>query len=260
MTTTDLRPAAPDAPAAPGRDIAEEFGTGGWEFTPQVVGVFPEHVRASVPFYDAIQQLVAEVADWALPAGGVFADLGASTGETLQALLRRHAARKFTAHLYDESGPMLDRAKTTLNAPGQITSVRGPVLYHQQRIQEPLQHDAADLTVSLFTLQFLPPADRVTALANARERAADTGCLIVAEKIRPQDARWAEIANDRSHDWKADHGIPDEAIRAKARALRGVLIPSPVPELRQQVTDAGWGVPETLFAWHNWLVLGTFAT
>lgn len=236
-------------------DVAERFGTGGWEFTPEVVHVFPEHVRASVPFYEPIQQLVAEIADWTLPPGGVFADLGASTGETVKVLLDRHAGRDFTAHLYDEKRAMLDRAKVELNPRG-----RGRIRYHEQRIQEPLQHAAADLTVALFTLQFMPLPERERALALAREHAADTGCLIVAEKIRPADPRWAEIANERSHDWKAAHGIPDDAIRAKARALRGVLVPHPEATLRDAITAAGWVHVETLFCWHSWVVLGAFAT
>lgn len=239
-------------------DIAERFDTGGWEFTADVVHVFPEHVRASVPFYEPIQQLVAEVADWTLPPGGVFADLGASTGATTAAILARHPSRPFTAYLYDEQKPMLDRAKAELNP---LAAGRGDhqLRYYEQRIQDPLQHAGADLTVSLFTLQFLPIPDRVRALTVAREHAADTGCLIVAEKIRPADPRWAEIANDRSHDWKAEHGITDEAIRAKARALRGVLVPQPEVALRDAISASGWGNPEALFCWHSWLVLGAFA-
>lgn len=238
----------------PTGDIAETFGTGAWEFTDEVVYVFPEHVRASVPHYEAMQQMVAEVADWALPPGGVFADIGASTGETLKALLTRHPSRPFTAHLYDEQHTMLDRAKAELNP-----VAGGRIFYYTQRAQESYQHKDADLTTIMFLLQFLPLADRARVLALAREHASDTGMLIVAEKIRLTDSRWAEIANDRSHDWKADHGVTDAAIRAKARALRGVLIPHSEAALRTAITDAGWSAPEILFAWHNWLVMGAYA-
>jgi len=70
-------------------DIAETFGVGAWQFTPEVADVFDDHVRASVPHYDVIQDLVAECADWLVPAGGLVADLGAATGVTA----RRIAAR-----------------------------------------------------------------------------------------------------------------------------------------------------------------------
>lgn len=237
-------------------DIAESFSTGGWSFNADVVEHFPEHVRASVPFYEHIQGLVAEVADWCLPAGGVLADLGASTGVTVGQILRRHPDRDITAHLYDEQPLMLERAAKSLE---QVIGTR-EVLHHRQQIQEPLAHNNADMTVCLFTLQFLKPADRATALGLARRASTGTGVLIVAEKIRPSDARWAEMAVDCSHDYKAAHGISDAAIRAKARALRGVLVPHSEKALRHLITGAGWQPPEVLFRWHSWVVMGAFAT
>ena len=240
-------------------DVAEAFGPGGWQFTPDVADVFPEHVRASVPFYDAMQQIVAEAADWLVPAGGHVADLGAATGITCCAIAARHPERQIGFDLYDESPAMLAHAEAALRALDGQAGQR--VLTHVVRVEKgPFLHVAADLTLALFTLQFLPdPADRVRALTLARESAAPGGALIVAEKIRPHDARWAEIAGDVSHDWKAAHGIADSAIRAKARALRGVLIPSTSEQLARMIRRAGWTSPETLFRWHQWQLVGAFA-
>jgi tRNA (cmo5U34)-methyltransferase len=255
VLNTPASTADQDTPA-PAGDIAETFATGAWEFTPAVVDVFPEHVRASVPYYDAIQDLVAEAADWLLPDDGILVDLGAATGTTAHRIAQRHPARHLRVTLYDRERAMLDRAAETLAG---VSSLH--VDYVQADIRrDPIGHEEADLTLALFILQFLPVPDRVRVLRNAHQAAARTGALIVAEKVRPPDARWAEIASDASHDWKAQHGIPDSAIRAKARALRGVLQPYPETTLRQAVTDAGWTSPEVLFRWHSWLVLGAFAT
>lgn len=238
-------------------DIAEQFTTGGWEFTPAVAEVFDDHVRASVPFYDAIQDLVAESADWLVPAGGLVADLGASTGTTVARIIERHPERDIRAELYDEQASMLARATARLTDP----IAHGRVRVHCRRIETgPLEHSDADLTLAVFMLQFLPWRDRLAALTIARKSAADTGALIVAEKVRLGDVRWAEIATEASHDRKAAHGIGAEAIRAKARALRGVLMPYPVTALTAAVRDAGWHCPEVLFRWHQWVVIGAFAT
>lgn len=245
-----------DRPGAAEQDIAETFPTGAWQFTPAVADVFPEHVRASVPYYDAIQDLVAETADWLLPDGGLVADLGAATGITVHRIAARHPERHLRAVLYDTEPAMLDHAAETLAG---LTNTAAE--YVPADISAgPLMHTGANLTLSLFTLQFLPLPDRVTALAHARAAAADTGALIVAEKVRPLDSRWSEIAADASHDWKAAHGITDTAIRAKARALRGVLQPHPETALVDAVTAAGWCCAETLFRWHSWAVIGAFAT
>lgn len=238
-------------------DIAERFETGSWAFTREVVDVFDQHVRASVPFYDAIQDLAAQVSDWLVPSGGLVADLGASTGTTVRRVMHRHPQRNIRAALYDMERPMLDKA-AELMAGEPHAGER--VQYFDHDVTQPLKHSDADLTLSFFTLQFMPLRDRVAALRNARLCATETGALLVAEKVRPVDSRWAEVANDLSHDWKADHGIEASAIRAKALALRGVLMPYPESTLRMAIESAGWKSTEVLFRWHSWVVMGAFAT
>jgi tRNA (cmo5U34)-methyltransferase len=236
-------------------DLAERFTAGGWQFTDEVAAGFGPHVRASVPFYDDIQAMIAEASDWLVPAGGRVADLGAATGATCCAIAARHPEREIVFDLYDTSEAMLSRAIEAMRA------TRGGcrVVPHVQEIQQPMHHVGADLTIAAFTLQFLPVPERQRALRIARERAAQTGALIVAEKLRPVDSRWAEIAHDVSHDWKAEHGITAEAIRAKARALRGVLVPLTQDQLYELIETSGWMPPEVLFRWHQWVVLGAFA-
>lgn len=238
-------------------DIAESFPSGGWKFTPGVANVFDEHVRASVPFYDAIQDIVAQATDWLVPAGGLVADLGASTGTTVARILDRNPERLARAALYDESPAMLAKAATRLTE--QVAA--GRVTLHSMRVQDgPLKHDGADLTTALFTLQFLSWPDRLGALKLARAHAAATGALLIAEKVRPLDSRWAEIGSDVSHDWKAEHGITPDAIWAKARALRGVLLPQSVGALTAAMLTAGWHTPELLFRWHQWILIGAYAS
>jgi tRNA (cmo5U34)-methyltransferase len=238
------------------QDVAESFASGAWSFTPDVVDVFDSHVRASVPFYDAIQDLVAGLSDWLVPQGGLVADLGAATGTTVRNILNRQAHRDVAAVLYDIEQPMLDQAaKNLAGAPARhIEYVCAPIQH------PPYVHTDADLTLALFTLQFLPLRERVAALHMARMSARETGALIVAEKVRPLDSRWHEISTDSSHDWKASHGITPEGIRAKSRALRGVLQPHPQDTLIHSITAAGWHDPEILFRWHQWVVIGAFAT
>jgi tRNA (cmo5U34)-methyltransferase len=236
-------------------DVAESFAAGRWEFTPEVAAVFDEHVRASVPFYDAIQDLVTEACDWLLPAGSLVADLGAATGTTVGRILDRHPERGVRAALYDDQPDMLAQATARLTQ----AVADGQARMHVQRVEDgPLQHDDADLTLALFLLQFLTPVNRFRTLENARKASAPGAALIIAEKVRIPDARWAEIGTDVSHDWKAAHGINAEAIRAKSRALRGVLVPQTIEETAGQITAAGWAPPEILFRWHQWVVLGAF--
>ena len=191
------------------------------------------------------------------PPAAYVADLGCSTGNTALAILDRHKDRLPSFACYDEAPAMLSRATAAINAMS-----GGRATGHITRLQDgEFRHDNADMTLLLFVLQFLPyPADRLKVLTAARARAAPGGALIVAEKLRLTDSRWAEIAADVSHDYKAAAGVTDTAIRAKARALRGVLCPYTADATFTLIREAGWASPEILFRWHQWAVIGAFAS
>lgn len=236
-------------------DIAEKFDAGGWAFTPEVTAVFDDHVVASVPHYAVIQELVAQASDWFLPHGSTYADLGASTGTTAEVIARRHPARRIRAELYDEVPEMLDQAVSKL-APFENMLVQKRL----QKLEANFGHHNADLTTALFTLQFLRPAQRVEVLTKAFERSSGTGALIVAEKIRPANPIWHELGIDLSHDVKEAAGLSDTAIRQKAKSLRGVLMPQSISTLMDEIDVAGWKHAETLFRWHQWVVVGALAS
>ncbi len=227
---------------------------GSWEFTPEVAEEFDDHVHASVPFYDDIQQLVSGLSDWLAPRGSVIADLGASTGTTAELIASRHPERKLTFHLYDSQTNMLNIAQRKLKGVDAI------IHCHATSIENGLAHNGASMTLALFTLQFLDPVDRATVLRSARGRSRPHGALIVAEKLRLLDPRWQEIAISSSHDYKYAHGQNADAVHAKERSLRGVLNPLSDLEQRRLLNDCGWRGVETLFRWHQWVVYAAFAS
>lgn len=237
-------------------DVAERFQVpGSWEFTPEVAAVFDSHVEASVPHYPEIQRLVAEAADWLAPAGATVVDLGAATGTTADLIAARHPERGYQFHLYDRSEAMLNQAKAKLAG-----YPNADVHLHCGALEAGLEHGYATLTLALFTLQFLDPADRQALLQKARAASREQGALLAAEKLRLRDSRWQTIASAVSADWKAERGIGPDAIHAKERALRGVLVPQTDLENRRMLEGAGWHEVEVLFRWHSWAVYGAFAS
>jgi tRNA (cmo5U34)-methyltransferase len=231
-------------------DIADAFTPGTWEFTPEVVTEFDNHVRQSVPHYDLIQGAVAELSDWLAPDGAIVADLGVSTAETPHRIAQRHPARELTFIGYDTSSDMLRAAREKV--PGIIT-------YKLDIAAEELRHADADLTVSLFTLQFLPPHQRVYTLQKALDSSRAGGAILIAEKVQATDSRWFEIGAELSWDYKATAGIPSDAIRSKAASLRGVLRPLTAESILDQFQEAGWVGATCLFKWHQWCLFGAFA-
>ena len=229
---------------------------GQWQFTPEVAAEFDAHVESSVPFYSEIQALVAQAADWALPDGSLFADLGASTGTTSAAIAARHPERNILHVLYDRELAMLEQAARKFDA----LDVRVNATYQQVDLGAGnLHHSGAGLTTALFTLQFLPEEHRLALLQQAFQAAAPGGMLIVAEKIRTADARWHEIASELSWDKKLSAGLSAEHVVIKASSLRGVLRPLDDQTNRRLIEAAGWSSVEMIFRWQQWAVLGAFA-
>jgi tRNA (cmo5U34)-methyltransferase len=221
------------------------------EFGPQ----FDRHARAHLPHYDLATDLAAFVASYALPPGGVVADLGCSTGRSIERIAESMPERRFSAFAYDVDQSMLD--ETT----ARLLDHRNVDLHpcRLDLVAGDLEHVAANVTLALWTLQFLPGETWRPVLAAARQRASRDGVLLVAAKTRLPDARWQEIGDGAVAEWKARHDVtPDEAL-AKARSLRGTMLLATLGRLLDDVTAAGWSNPAVLFRWHAWLLVGAWA-
>lgn len=229
---------------------------GAWTFT-GFGPSFDAHAAAHLPGYDSVQAVVAAVSSFTLPDGGVVADLGASTGRTMEGILDRHPDRRVEAHLYDVDASMLEEAAERLAARGRLTAH-----YHHGDLTqtETWAHVEADLTVALWLLQFVPPRHRIQVLAKARARAAQDGAILLAVKARHGDPRWQEVADAALADHKAAAGVTPQEAAAKTASLRGVLIPDTVTSTAFALERAGWHSPTVLWRWHVWTLIGAWAS
>lgn len=222
------------------------------DFGPQ----FDEHALAHLPEYRRAHETIAHAASFALRPGGVVADLGASTGYAIESISTHLRGRPFSASLYDLDRSMLDQAGARLR---QIETVQAE--FHQHDLlKDGLIHDDADVTLLLWTLQFLPAWSWETVLAQAHACSAEDGLLIVAAKTRLSDARWQEQADAATADWKAEHGVTPQQALDKSRSLRGTMLLVPLSRLYREIESAGWHNPAVLFRWYSWVVVGAWAT
>lgn len=232
-------------------DVAKSFDSGAWAFTDEVVSVFDSHVEDNVPHYGVFQQIVAHLSDWLVPNGSQVVDLGAATGTTCELISRRHPERRIDFHLVDAERSMLDAAGAKLGGAGE-----GAHTFTYEAVDLPaekeLDHQSSDLVLALFTLQFIHPLVRPAVLRAARAQANPGSWLVVAEKLVQPSALWQEIANEATWDYKAERGVDAETIRAKARALRGVLVPLSSGEIERLLEESGWSAAVPVWRWHNW--------
>ena len=216
---------------------------------------FDDHARAHLPHYDLATDLAAFVASYALPPGGVVADLGCSTGRAIERIAEAIPERSFTAYGYDVDTSMLTETEHRIERCSGVTLKTRRV----DLTACDLEHVDAAVTLALWTLQFLPGETWRPILAAARQRAARDGVLLVAAKTRLPDARWQEIGDGAVAEWKAVHDVtPGEAL-TKARSLRGTMLLATLGRLLDDVTAAGWFNPTVLFRWHAWVLVGAWA-
>lgn len=212
---------------------------------------FDSHVVDHLPGYETVQELVTYLAGFLVPDRGVVADYGASTGMTAARIAKSVPGRAIDFWLYDADQSMLDIAAERV--PGaHLIRERLPSM---ATVDRPL----ADLTLALWFLQFLPARDRGETLAQLRAGAHVGSVLLLATKIRENNAIWQEIAEAYLDDHKTARGVGIEERTAKTRALRGTMFPASHSILSAELVDAGWTEPAVLFKLPGWALVAAVA-
>jgi hypothetical protein len=76
-------------PMKVGHDI--EAKRASWSFDGNVADTFVDHVRQSVPMYDAGHELISSISDYFVRDDSVCYEIGTSTGQLLRKLATHHA-------------------------------------------------------------------------------------------------------------------------------------------------------------------------
>ena len=124
-------------------------------FSAEVVKVFPDMIRRSVPGYDTVIPMTGLLAARHLKSGGVVYDLGCSLGATTQAILSQTDDATVQVIGIDNSEPMIA---------GAIEANADPrASFHLANIQagiESLNQPPPDVIILNFVLQFCEPEQR----------------------------------------------------------------------------------------------------
>lgn len=212
-------------------------------FDESVASVFPDMIRRSVPGYETVTPLTGLIAARHLPDNGRCYDLGCSLGAATHAVLRAVADRPCEIVAVDDSAAMLDRAKALAGGEGRVTWLQADV--------RDVAIDGADVVVLNYTLQFLPPEDRLRLLRSIREGLNETGVLLLSEKLEA-----SQYVTDLHVDFKRANGYSDLAISQKRAALEKVMRVDSLEEHVARLRRAGFDGVEVWFRCLNW---GAFA-
>ena len=103
-----------------------------------------------------------------------------------------------------------------------------------------IQIQQASLAVLNFTLQFIPPAQRVALLEQIFHGMLPGGALVLSEKICFEDAHKQKLITDWHHDFKQTQGYSDLEIAQKRNALENIMIPETLESHHARLSSIGF--------------------
>ncbi|RMH61424.1 MAG: carboxy-S-adenosyl-L-methionine synthase CmoA [Calditrichaeota bacterium] len=219
-------------------------------FDERVAGVFRDMIERSVPGYSATVAMIGALAGRYARPGTLCYDLGASLGAGALAMQRHIKVPDVRIIAVDNSAAMVERGRALCAT----QKGQSPVEWRLEDIrQTPIEH--ASVAVLNFTLQFLPPEDRLPMIRRVFKGLSDGGVLILSEKIRFQD----EAENQRQIEWhhtfKEANGYSRLEIAQKRSALENVLIPETTATHIKRLKQAGFSVVHQWFQSFNFISL-----
>ena len=248
MTCATIQPSATGGRQTTARDevFREAQPVADFSFGEKVASVFDDMLDRSVPFYQEIQRMIAEMAaDFAAQGTNVY-DLGCSTGNTLLNL-DASVGEGVTFVGIDYSEEMLKRCRQKLAERG--------LRHKHELICADLNQDVniqnASMVLMILTLQFVRPLYRDTLVKAILQGLNENGCLILVEKVLGEDSIFNRHFIKYYYDLKKRHGYSEMEIAKKREALENVLVPYKLMENREMLLRAGFRYCDVFFKWYN---------
>jgi tRNA (cmo5U34)-methyltransferase len=209
--------------------------------------LFDDMLRRSSPHYSEIQEMICDIAvDFVRDNTDIY-ELGCSTGNLMDALLKKTGNRRVRVVGVDSSAAMLEKARLKLRkfAKSRYRLINRDLNDPGRIIKN------TNIVISNLTLQFIRPINRKAVVGRIYEGLKKGGVFILVEKIIADDPAMQVLFTDLYHRFKARNGYSKTEILRKRLALENVLIPYTVKENVRLVKEAGFPVIEEFFRWYN---------
>jgi tRNA (cmo5U34)-methyltransferase len=212
---------------------------GDFTFNEDVVRVFPDMIKRSVPGYPTIVENIGVLAAQFAQPNSLLYDLGCSLGAVTQALRRHVQAEGCRVIAVDNSPAMVGRCREYLHAQDSMFQELLPVEVEEADILA-LTFQPSSVVALNFTLQFIAPEQRLALLSRIRQSLLPGGALILSEKLRFADDGEQQLLTDLHIGFKRANGYSELEIAQKRSALDNVMKPDSLEQHRQRLQAAGF--------------------
>jgi len=217
-----------------------------FKFGANVANVFDDMVSRSVPFYEEIQRMIAELAgEYAQPDTNVF-DLGCSTGTTM-VNIKMLLPMGTTIIGVDNSEDMLEKCRIKMEQ----SSIPSTYDLICSDISTNGIIKNASVVILCLTLQFMRPLQRESLLNNIYKGLNNGGVLILVEKNLAENSAFNRSFIEYYYNYKRRNHYSELEIAQKREALENVLIPYRLTENIEMMNRSGFTSMEVFFKWYN---------
>jgi len=219
-----------------------------FSFDEQVVEVFPDMIKRSVPGYSTIIETIGRLSKSYVTDNSNIYDLGCSLGAATLSMRQNIKADNCQIIGIDNSSAMVERCKNHINAFKGNT----PCLIIQDDILN-IKLENAAMVVLNFTLQFIEKEKRQQLLNNIANGMNKGGILVLSEKVSHHNDICQNVLTNLHHDFKRANGYSDLEIAQKRTALEQVMKPDSLETHQKRLTTAGFSQATTWFQCFNFI-------
>ncbi|KMK51497.1 tRNA methyltransferase [[Actinobacillus] muris] len=219
---------------------------GDFTFDESVAEVFPDMIQRSVPGYSNIITAIGMLAARFVTSNSNVYDLGCSRGAGILSIRRNVDKTGVQIIGVDNSQPMVERCRRHLEAFHSAIPVN--ILCEDIRN---VQIQNASMVVLNFTLQFLPPDDRLALLERIYNGLNPNGVLVLSEKFRFDDSHINELLIDLHHTFKRANGYSELEVSQKRTALENVMRTDTIEIHKTRLAQVGFSHTELWFQCFN---------
>ena len=204
-----------------------------FRFDQDVVKVFDDMVRRSVPGYDSMIQMIGLIARMYGQDNTNYYDLGSSTGAITLSIALNNKSKNNQFFAIDSSKEMVEQCEKNLHS--KVDNLQAICDDINQ-----VQIKSASIVVLNLTLQFIDVNLRFNLIKKIYDGLEPGGILIISEKIHFDDAVTQNHITKLHIDFKKENGYSELEIANKRQAIENVLITETKEQHLNRLRDCGF--------------------